>query len=108
MFAYSETSRLVAQAMLDVATANSVSSASQELNESMMLIALQRFDEIEGAYTVDIDDEGDDLTVTVNLSQMVAGAMIPLTHLVRQLAAARGVDEEVVIIELREYIDTQV
>ena len=107
MFAYPEATRLVAHGMLDVATATD-DEASQEQNEAAVLVAVQRFDEIDDAYTVEVNDEGDDIEVTLHLSNMVAGAMLPMAHLIRQLAAARGVDDSVVISELREYIDAQV
>lgn len=58
-------------------------------------------------FTVTAKDDGPDtdLDVTIDLSNVLGGALVTMNKLINDLAQARGVDRDTIIIGLREYID---
>ena len=77
--------------------------APPEVNIAAMNLALQRVNDIDGALTATIGDSG---SVALDASNLLGGIMVSINWLVTALAESRGVDNQEVITELRDFLDT--
>lgn len=64
-------------------------------------LALSRLSEVEDAYVVTIDDDD---AVTLDLSNVLGGAMVAMSRLVQLVSEATDVSREEVISDLREWL----
>lgn len=103
---FEEPGRQVAHVLLDVASSYDEAAIGTGLNEAAANLAVQRVAEIDGAYTVTIDDEGDETTVGLDLTHVLGGSIITVMRLVELLAEDRGVDKSEVINEVRQFLDS--
>jgi hypothetical protein len=108
MHAFPEPGRHVAHVYLDAASVYDRAAVGTSVNEEAVNLAVQRVGDIEGAYVVEVNDAGGETSVSLDLSNVLGGAIITVTRLVHLLADERGVDEAVVIAEMREYLDVEV
>lgn len=97
-----EPARLVAHVMADAVSA--LEPGSEKNNEAMDL-ALARLNQIDEAVVARVDDETGRLK-SLDISNLLGGALVSMNWLVTQLAEARGVDELDVIASLREALDS--
>jgi hypothetical protein len=96
-----ESARLVAHVMADAVSALEPGSGR---NSEAMDLALARLKEIDEAVVAHVDEETGQLT-SLDISNLLGGALASMNWLVTQLAEARGVDELDVIASLREALD---
>jgi hypothetical protein len=95
-----EGGRQAAHVILDAVSAWDVA-ASSDANAAAMILALTRMNEVDAvAATLDEDDN-----LSVDASNLLGGAMVSVNWLVEQLAHERGQDKELVIAELRDFLD---
>jgi len=72
-------------------------------NAASTNLALEAIGDIDGAVVVTPLDDG---ILSVNASGIMSGAMVTVAQLVEQLAEARGTSREVIISEMRAYLDS--
>lgn len=96
-----EKGRLAAHVLLDAASVWS-ESVNEEANTEVMNLALHRLDDI-GPVKVEQDDTTGQIVVDV--SQLAGGAVVALQWLISRLAEGRGFSREVVINDLRAFLD---
>ncbi len=89
--------REAANVVLDAITAHDPDAPSVD----MVNLALSGLAEVEGAYTVTLDDDD---AVTLDLSNLVGGTMVAMSRLVQLVADAEGVSREEVISDLRQWL----
>lgn len=95
-----EGGRQAAHVILDAVSAWDIA-ASSDANAAAMILALTRMNDVDAvAATVDEDDN-----LSVDASNLLGGAMVSVNWLVEQLAHERGQDKELVIAELRDFLD---
>jgi hypothetical protein len=92
--------RSAANVLLDAVIALDPDSPDSEPIE----LALKRLDEIPGAYDVTVDDDGTNLDVKVDLSNLLGGAVTAMQWLVSHVADAQGVSREEVVSDLRAWL----
>ncbi|SFS07642.1 hypothetical protein SAMN04487846_2264 [Microbacterium sp. cf046] len=73
----------------------------QPIQADPINLALQGLSEIEGAYTVTSNDEGD---VTVTIDHIVGGTLLAMGRLVDLVAEATHASREVVVSDLRAWL----
>jgi len=98
-----ENGRKVAHVLLD-----SVSVSQEGDDESVVEatnLAYQRLVD-EDLFEVEAEIDDDEVSITLDLSDILNGSHIPLRWALDQLAEARGVSVDDVIIELRSFIDS--
>ena len=98
--------REVAHILLDAVTAHD-SSAPDEMNIGAVNLAWKRINDVEGAVEAQASgtDEDPDIELSLDLSNLLGGALINITWLVTRLAECRGSDSASIIVELREFLD---
>lgn len=67
-------------------------------------LALRRLGEVEGAYRVTLNDDGDEDEVSLDLSNLVGGTMVAMSRLVQLAAEGQGVSREEIISDLRSWL----
>lgn len=92
----------VAFALLDAVSAFE-SGKPDGVNEAAMNMALARVDEVEDAVKAEFDPDTDHLSL--DLSNVLGGAMVTINWAVRLLAQERGVDPLVVVAEVRQRLE---
>jgi hypothetical protein len=97
-----EPARLVAHVMADAVSALEPGSGR---NSEAMDLALARLKEIDEAIVAHVDEDTGHLE-SLDISNLLGGALASINWLVTQLAEARGVDELDVIASLREALDS--
>lgn len=106
MSVFPESGRQVAHVLLDAVAAYDPNGAEIPAGMSSPTeLAYQRISAIPGAVDVDVWEAGDDTNVTVDLSNVLGASLILLNQAASVIAEQRGVAREVVIAELREYVD---
>jgi hypothetical protein len=76
--------------------------AHDDTNSSAMNTALDRLNEVDGAIQATMtDDDG----MTLDVSNLLGGAIVTLNWLVERLADARGITRTDVLVELRDFLD---
>lgn len=70
-------------------------------NVELMNLALARLAEVEGAYGVTVNDADE---VSLDLSNLVGGAMVAIARLVQMVAEAEGTSREEVVADLRAWL----
>jgi len=93
-----EPGRAAAHVLLD-ALSGWESGGGERLNAEVMNLALRRLDEVDGAVTTTADG------LSLDLSNLVGGAVVSMHWLIERLALSRGIDRHAVITELREFLD---
>lgn len=68
-------------------------------------LAYQRLLEVK-AFTVNVVDDGGDLDVTVDMSDLLGATLITIGWLAEELAKCDGRSKEQILFQLREYVDT--
>lgn len=94
--------RQVAYLLLDLISARDPD-ADDEVNGAALGVALPRLLEID-AVTATRTADG---ATTVNPTNLIAGALIALNEAVTQAAEAQGTDIEVIVANIREYLDSR-
>lgn len=105
MTAIPDAGRQSAHVILDAVTAWDPSLGIADENNDAMNLALDRLNEIDGAIEVDVDDDEDELDVTLDVTNLAGGTIVLVNYLVKQLAQARGEDVHDVIARAREFLD---
>lgn len=93
-----EAGRESANVILDAVSAFDV---DRHDNSAAMDLAVQRLNDIDGAYRVLVNERDE---VTLDLSNLVGGSTVTIMRLVQLLAEATGVSREEVISDLREWL----
>jgi hypothetical protein len=98
--------REVAHILLDAVSVHD-SSASDDVNIDAVNLAWKRINEVDGAVEAHASgtDEDPDVELSLDLSNVLGGALIDVTWLVARLAECRGSDSASIIVELREFLD---
>lgn len=96
-----EPGRRSAHVLIDAVIALDLDS-DETVNTSAVNLALAGINDIDGAITV-IQTNVD--SINLDVSNLLDGTLHSLHWLVSSLAAARGVEREAVVAELREFID---
>jgi len=78
-----------------------------QLDSSIVDLALHRLAEVGGAYEVTVDDNGEDVAVAVDLSNLLGGTLVALQWLTYRLAEERATDPEVVVSDLRAFLSEE-
>lgn len=86
-----------ANVILDAITAHDPDAPSLE----SMNLALSRLADVEDAYRVTVGEDDD---VSLDLSNLVGGAMVAMSRLVQLVSEADNVSREEVISDLREWL----
>ncbi len=97
-----EEARLAAHVLLDTVSAFN---AGDEGRVTAMDLAFQRINEV-GAVTTNINREAAE--VSIDMSALLGGCVIPMKWLIGQLALAAGMSETDVIVMLRDFLDSDV
>jgi hypothetical protein len=95
-----EGGRQAAHVLLDAVSAWSAD-ADAATNASVVQLAIERLNEI-GAVTATLD-EADGLHV--NITNLVGGALVTMTWLIRQLSLTATAERDEVIVTAREFLD---
>jgi hypothetical protein len=98
---FPEAGRLSAHVLLD-AVSTYEHNAPEDLNASAMNLALRRLNEIDGVLKATMSEED---TLSLDASNLLGGAIVTLSWLIEQLAAARGVERLAVVAQVREFLD---
>jgi hypothetical protein len=78
--------------------------ADEEVNNQAIKLAWQRLNQIEGAVTATLDDETDEVTIT--LSNVLGGALVSMNWLLSVAEASTGLDRLELIAGMREFLAT--
>ncbi|MDO8338430.1 MAG: hypothetical protein Q7T15_09285 [Microcella sp.] len=97
-----EKGRLAAHVLLDAVSVAHEETGTTETHA--VDVAYRRLAEID-AFSVTVRDDGDELDVAVNLSDLLGASLVTLSWLVEQLANERDSTREDILIELRERLD---
>ncbi len=97
-----EEAHLAAHVLLDTVSAFN---AGDEGRVTAMDLAFQRINEV-GAVTTNINREAAE--VSIDMSALLGGCVIPMKWLIGQLALAAGMSETDVIVMLRDFLDSDV
>lgn len=84
--------------ILDAVAAHAIEEPN---NLATMNLALARLADVEDAYRVTLNDEDE---VSLDLSNLVGGAMVPISRLVQLVSDGQGVSRDEVISGLREWL----
>lgn len=95
-----EGGRQAAHVLLDAVSAWDTA-ATPGANAAAMTLALTRMNDVE-AITALLDE---DENLSVDASNLLGGAMVSVNWLLEQLARERGQDKQLVITELRDFLD---
>ena len=98
-----EEARLAAHVLLD--TVSAFDTGDEATPVTAMDLAFQRINEV-GAVTTNINREAAE--VSIDMSALLGGCVIPMKWLIGQLALAAGMSETDVIVMLREFLDSDV
>lgn len=104
MGVFDEAHRLSSHVLLDAVVARQPG-LDVDTNANATNLAWRRFNEIEGAVVVAVDDTGDTTAVNVDLSGLLGGAMITINELIEMVTEATGQSREEVVSAVREYLD---
>lgn len=92
--------RSAANVLLDAVTAFD----PEDPQPAPVELALQRLSEIDGAYEVTVDDDGDEVSVSLDLSNLLGGTLTAMHWLVAQVADAQRTSPEAVVSDLRAWL----
>jgi hypothetical protein len=95
-----EGGRQVAHVILDAVSAWDTA-ATSDANAAAMILALSRMNDVD-AVNATLDDDDN---LSIDASNLLGGAMVSVNWLVEQLAHERGQDKELVIAQLRDFLD---
>lgn len=84
--------------ILDAVTAHAIDDSD---NLAAMNFALERLADVEGAYRVTLNDDDE---ASLDLSNLIGGTMVAISHLVQLLSEEKDVSREEVISDLREWL----
>jgi hypothetical protein len=95
-----EGGRQAAHVILDAVSAWDTA-ATSDTNAAAMTLALTRMNEVD-AVTVTIDEDDN---LAIDASNLLGAAMVSVNWLVEQLSHSSGQDKQLVIAQLRDFLD---
>jgi len=104
MSAFPEPSRQIAHVILDVLSVHP--DVEVGANSEAADLAVARITEIPEAVDVTVEEDGDEMNISIGLSNLLGAALATLQHTVDLLAAERGTDAEAVLDELRAHLES--